>query len=491
LPTSLFDSFRDHIGSRPDAIAITFLESEGDRCGSLSWSELGRVVAQVSRQLRPVWRDQSSRPRTLGYASDNTLGDVVVALAAMALGVVEVPLDHRLGEVEMHRRWCRVGGYWLSTQRRDEWVRRAVGDAGSRAWDPGELSSGIGDPHEPALVLWTSGTTGQPQGVTLSHRNLYGNAAAKLTAVPQTVADIRLCVLPLSHAYARTCDFGTWLISGGSLAVALGFDGWSRIAARVRPTVANVVPALACRLLEGDADDLGLGRLRLLGCGGAGLAAARFEDWRRRGVTVIQGYGLTETSPVICSATPQNAAPGLVGGFVDGWEHDLREGRLFVRGPHVMLGYWGNPPATAARIDPDGWLDTRDLVEIDAATGQLRVLGRVDDVLVLASGRKFNPVSLERDIETSVAGVAHAILVAIDGQLQLWLDADGEVDRSAIEALIDARPHWQRPRRIAWFPEPLSLTSGELTAKGTIRRRRIMERRFAAASCQPNPRRRD
>ena len=99
---------------------------------------------------------------------------------------------------------------------------------------------------------------------------------------------------------------------------------------------------------------------------------------------MIQGYGLTETSPVICSAGPGNAAPGLVGGFVEGWEHQIRDGRLWVRGPHLMLGYWGDPLATKARLDSDGWFDTGDLVELDAAFGQLRILGRADDVIVFA-----------------------------------------------------------------------------------------------------------
>ena len=150
--------------------------------------------------------------------------------------------------------------------------------------------------------------------------------------------------------------------------------------------------------------------MRLLGCGGAAISESAFEHWQRLGVAVIQGYGLTESSPVICSATPTNAKPGLVGRFVEGWETKIQDQQLLVRGPHVMLGYWDDPVATASRIDRDGWLATGDHVEVDAQSGQLRILGRVDDVIVLASARKIHPATVERAVER-VDGVRHAMLI--------------------------------------------------------------------------------
>jgi long-chain acyl-CoA synthetase len=241
----------------------------------------------------------------------------------------------------------------------------------------------------------------------------------------------------------------------------------------------NVVPSIAYRMLE-DENLRGLDELRLLGCGGAAISEEAFERWRTRDVTVIQGYGLTETSPVICSATPENATAGCVGDFVEGWESRIVHQQLFVRGPHVMLGYWDEPLATAERIDEDGWMATGDHVEIDPSHGQLRILGRVDDVIVLDSARKIHPAVIERQVE-QLHAVNHAMLVKRE-QLEFWLDHDAEGDFEQIQkevaSLLESLPEGRRIS-IRRFEPPLDLARGELTAKGTIRRKQIIENRFS------------
>lgn len=473
--THLLDALEHQLRTRAEQVALIVPIGESPR--SISWRQLGQMVASVAGNLDRVWRDQPTLPRRIGHASDNSLADVLVALASMVTAAVEVPIEHRLDTDEIKSRWERIGGHWLDKPQRARWVAEALATEGEQHPLVDRLRLARRDADEPSLVLWTSGTTGRPQGVTLSQRNLCGNAAAKLAAVPQTGEDLRLCVLPLCHAYARTCDFGTWLLSGCTLALALGFDGWQDLAPLVRPTLANTVPSLGDRLLRGNARELGLDRMRLLGCGGAAMSKPAFIAWKDRGVTVIQGYGLTETSPVICSATPEEARAGLVGKFVAGWEHEIRDGRLFVRGHHNMLGYWGDDTATAARIDGEGWLDTRDLVEIDATTQQLRILGRADDVIVLASGRKLNPWPIEHELE-QIDGVRHAMLVGRQGRLELWIDHEDGFDRESLTPALQARPPWQRPSGVLRCEPPLSITAGELTAKGTKRRGMIIENRF-------------
>ena len=197
-------------------------------------------------------------------------------------------------------------------------------------------------------------------------------------------------------------------------------------------------------------------------------------------MTVIQGYGLTETSPVICSATPDNASPGLVGNLVDGWESEIREGHLFVRGPHTMLGYWEDTKATKEKIDQDGWLATGDLVEHDAVTGQLRILGRVDDVIVRDNGRKILPSVIEKRVE-QIERVRHALLVNRQG-LQLWFDADEETDNQAIHTEIGQILHSNSDYHgctVHRFIPSLCEDAGELTVKRTIRRAQILENRFS------------
>ena len=472
--SSLIDAFRHHVQVRAEQTAVVVDSDDGSK-REICWHELGAKVDFASRRLSKHLQADPSRPRHLGHASDNSLADIVIALASMSLGTIEFPFDHRLGPEEIRRRWNSIGGLWIDAAQRDELAGvKATPIDGANQIEPAQF-----DPDAPSLVLWTSGTTGTPRGVTLSSRNLAGNAAAKLNAVPQSIRDRRLCVLPLSHAYARTCDFGTWLLSGCVLGLTLGYAGLKRSAPELCPTMINVVPAIAYRMLE-DETLRGLDELRLLGCGGAAISEAAFERWRKRGVTVIQGYGLTETSPVICSATPENAAAGCVGDFVEGWESKVVHQQLFVRGPHVMLGYWEDPSATANRIDEDGWIATGDQVEIDASHGQLRILGRVDDVIVLDSARKIHPAVVERQVE-QLRSVNHAMLIKRE-QLEIWLDHDADGDFEQIQrevaALLESLPEGAHIS-IHCFQPPLDLAQGELTAKGTTRRKQIIENRFS------------
>ncbi len=469
MVASLLTAFVHQAKQRPHAIAL-IIWHDGQPV-SYTWSRLAAMVAGTVARL------EADR---VGFASDNSLADVILPLACMARGAVEVPIDCRMGDA-VNDLWNQVGGQWLTERDRSQLITKALAaDDSTAAIDQLEKRSERVDTDQPALILWTSGTTSLPKGVMLSQRNLLANARAKLAAVPQRVDDLRLTILPLCHAYARTCDFGTWLLSGCTLAVGLGFQSWQRLAPLTEPTLANTVPSIARRMFSADAGELGLGRLRLLGCGGAAMSDAEFCGWRDRGVTVIQGYGLTETSPVICSATPDNATAGLVGGFVEGWEHKIREGRLFVRGPQVMLGYWNDEAATRERIDEQGWLDTGDLVEIDSATAQLRIFGRADDVIVLSDGHKVYPQAIERELE-GIPGVRHALVMGNDRSLDAWLDADEMLQPAKIQLLVakalSHRPAWERPTSVHYFESPLSAARGELSQKGAIKRKRILETR--------------
>ncbi|QDT12470.1 Long-chain-fatty-acid--CoA ligase [Planctomycetes bacterium K23_9] len=437
---------------------------------AFTWQQLGQLVCAQADLLDHRLDTDGDSQRCIGYASDNSLGDVLIALACPLIDAMEIPIDHRLG-ARAKQLASQVGGVWIDHHHLDQ------EDAGFGSDPLQRIHAALPKtkPDDPALILWTSGTTAESKAVTLTHRNLVGNARAKLKAVPNSASDVRLTSLPLCHAYARTCDLGTWLLSGCTMALGLGMQAWRFMGPQVQPTVANVVPSLANRLYESDAAEMGLDRLRLLGCGGAALSQRDFCKWSARGVTIIQGYGLTESSPVICSATPENSTAGMVGGFVDGWERQIRDGRLFVRGPHVMSGYWNDLTATRQKI-VDGWLDTGDIVQLDPATSQLRILGRADDVIVLDNGHKIHPQSIERQIE-QIDGVRHALIVPSGRTIDVWLDADDANGwAAAIEKRLADRPPWEQPASVHCFEEPLSAESGDLTAKGTIRRRQVMRR---------------
>ena len=466
---TLYEAFQHQVCSRPDAVAL-LLDSPGNPACRCSWHALFIVVDRAASRIAALFSNTKTHP-CITHSSDNCDADIVIALASLQLGLTEAPLDNRLEADELLRRRNYLGGIWIDDHFKRQIVSELIETAGRLSpdesthttWSNPATDCHPGKPqqHEEkaSLILWTSGTTSEPLAVLLSAKSLYANASAKLKAVPQKESDVRLTMLPLSHAYARTCDFGTWLLSGCTLAVCLGYQSMLRRLQELHPSLINTVPAIASQMLQELPPNLD--KLRLLGCGGAPLDPNSFMEWSTRGVTVIQGYGLTEAGPVISSATPSNARPGLVGEPVEGWEIAIKQGQLFVRGPHSMLGYLRQQEATQKRMTDDGWLATGDLVERDRETQQLRILGRMDDVIVLASGRKIFPAAIERAIE-QVDGIQHALL-HYRGSLQLWLNLDTDTDLETVqkEALqVLARQSASLPCTLHSFQPALSVETG-------------------------------
>lgn len=260
-------------------------------------------------------------------------------------------------------------------------------------------------PDDLATILYTSGTTGEPKGVMLSQRNLATNALGTLAAFGREENDLRLAWLPMSHIFARTCDVYTWIAGGGQLALAEGPDTVSPLCRELHPTLINGVPYFFEKVQRylvdhGLADVPGAlatafgGRLRAACSGGAPLPDHVAQFYNDRGVYLGQGYGLTESSPVISAATPSAMKIGTAGRPIPGVEvKTASDGEILTRGPHVMLGYWNKPAATAEALR-DGWLHTGDLGALDA-DGYLKITGRKKELIVTAAGKKAVPSHLE------------------------------------------------------------------------------------------------
>ncbi|MEX0586361.1 MAG: AMP-binding protein, partial [Pirellulales bacterium] len=240
-----------------------------------------------------------------------------------------------------------------------------------------EPSPAFGQPDDIATIIYTSGTTGEPKGVTLSQRNLTSNTLGSLRAFEVQSHDIRLTLLPLSHIFARTCDLYGWIAAGCQLALAENRETVLADCALVKPTLLNGVPYFfdkVMRLLVEEKrhnepgslrEKLG-GRVRFCCSGGAALPDHVARFFNERDVPLVQGYGLTETSPVVTLSTPEANKVGFVGRPVEGVEVRVApDGEILTRGSHVMIGYWQKPEATAAVLR-DGWFYTGDLGEIDA-----------------------------------------------------------------------------------------------------------------------------
>ncbi|TWT55715.1 class I adenylate-forming enzyme family protein [Allorhodopirellula solitaria] len=475
----LLDAFLNQVRDQPDAEA---LHCPGKQ--PRTWAQLavdvnrtrGELERLASDTSRPAQDDRSSLGLRIVHESRNSISDVSIALACIAAGAIEIPIDSRLPAAMRDQIAKRCSG--VRFQRDAEPVPSRSTDLPD-ALSQLERCSDKVDVHQPSLVLWTSGTTDEPRGVVLSQQNLTGNALAKLAAVPQGRDDIRLTLLSLAHAYARTCDMGTWLLSGCSWILDYGRSGLDRLSDANRPTMINCVPVLAREIAKRlEAGDRTLDQLAVLGCGGAALDRELFTRLRQCGVEVIQGYGCTETSPVICSASPGMSELGLVGPPINGCEVRIVDRRLFVRGPLVMLGYLDDAEATATKIDTQGWLDTGDLVERQD-DGQMRILGRADDVIVLENAFKLHPLAVEQAILRHHA-CEHAVVFGWNGRVLIAVQSetfDGPAIATTLKTLLP--PNTQV--RIERLSPPLSIDRGELTAKKTPRRH-IVQKRFT--SCQ-------
>ncbi len=367
-----------------------------------------------------------------------------------------------------------------------------------------------------ALLLSTSGTSGIPKLVTLSHRNLLSNAYAKLEAAPQFASDLRLNILPFAHAYARTCELSTWILSRSRLALAANWDKLVQLAVQLQPTLINLVPYLAETLastLSADRRALGM-QLRLLQVGGAALPDALWQQLHELGLPPLQGYGLTEASPVVCSNRAGSQRPGTIGSAVAGVENRLDEhGVLWTRGPHVMLGYWDNPTATA-EVLREGWLCTGDICE--PASGGLRITGRLSQQIVLSTGYKVSPELVESRL-LAILGVEQAVVLGHQAShITAWVWPAAEqisaewfspsrsdtADSRSLATLnweawsqhvvqmleMQSRdlPRYALPRALRRLPARLTWEAGTLSRKGTPLREcieRLLQQNSGTADC--------
>jgi long-chain acyl-CoA synthetase len=274
-------------------------------------------------------------------------------------------------------------------------------------------------PTDLATILYTSGTTGEPKGVMLSQRNLTSNCHAVMEAFTVEPGDLRLSWLPLSHSFARMSDYYLWIAAGGELALAQSRETIIADCQAIKPTHLNGVPYFFDKVHrtlqdQGLADKPGAlqallgGRMKMCCGGGAALPDPVADFFNTHGILLVQGYGLTETSPVISTGTIPEHRLGTVGKPIAGVEVKIAEdGEILTRGPHVMAGYWNLPKDTAETIR-DGWLHTGDLGCLE--DGFLRITGRKKELIVTAGGKNIAPSYLE-GLLTEDPLIAQAVVI--------------------------------------------------------------------------------
>lgn len=502
-PISIGEAFLDQVSTEPDTVALV-----DSRQITWTWRQLASFVNQVLQEFDQLCLVPGMHLATWMVNSHTW---IAVDLAAQLAGLVHVAIDRRWPQSEALKMAEQTHSHILFVHDPPDDSANRISHLSIKSIASQDHSSSMDfdvavlrdrrrpKPEHAAQILFTSGTSTHPRGVVLSHNNLLSNARSKLAAAPQYTTDVRMNVLPFAHAYARTCELSTWILSGSQLVLAGDWRRLLQTAAQLRPSLINLVPHLAHELalaLEKNSNVLG-DRMRLLQVGGASLPNDTWQKLAQFGLPPLQGYGQTETSPVVCSNRSGHQRPGTVGQAVEGVELKLDEtGQLWTRGPHVMLGYWNAQKETDQKI-VNGWLCTGDLAE-SMADGYWRIIGRADDVIVLSTGYKVSPSDLTNRLgqdpwieQLVIVGhgrpYAAALVLPRVTKLPLEFFSDSRLNHKKLTEFF--RYKWSialsdlpRPlllERIGLFFEPLTTANGGLNFKGSIRRKFVEQELLA------------
>ena len=569
--------FRERVLRTPEKVAYRDFNQQHANWRDYTWAQIDRQVARWQAALE---RDGLKAGDRVAVMLRNSPEWVIFDQAAMGLGLVVVPLytQDRCDNVAyiLNDAKCKV----LLLGTNEQWkafatVRDQLGglvriltvDAQPPAtdeprlksveqWLPDEGGATRHVPRDPATlvtIVYTSGTTGRPKGVMLSHRNILTNAEGCLKVVPVKSSDVLLSFLPLSHTFERTCGYYLTVMCGGTTVYARSVQQLGEDLQTIRPTMLISVPriyervyaAIKAKLDDGPAlrkklfalaVDIGWarfehaqgrggwrpgfllwpvlnalvarkimarlgGRLRAAFAGGAALAPDISRVFIGLGLPVIQGYGLTETSPVACANSPDDNLPASVGKAIPGVSIKLGDrNALMIKGPNVMLGYWNNEEATRAVIDADGWFNSGDTARIDD-NGHVFITGRLKEIIVMSNGEKIPPVDIEAAITRDL--LFEQVMLIGEGKPYLsvltnlnheqWAKFAAEkgyaADASslrdpAVEKALLARitaqmkefPGYAQVRRIRATLDPWTVENGLLTPTLKLRRPRVMEK---------------
>jgi long-chain acyl-CoA synthetase len=468
---------RDICSRFKDRVAFRY-RARGERCFE-TWS-YGRLLREGSGLVSLLSSHGLSQGDRVAIWSENRPEWGAAYMAIVAAGFVAVPIDALLSEKEVARvlRAAEVHAVVASGKFSGALpdlllsvpsARIAIGlegaprllppEAGSlvaASWaeaaafeGPGLPAPGTIAPDADASIIFTSGTTGEPKGVVLSHSGIIANFDASIRSLPITKDDVFMCVLPLHHSYPTTCSLVSPLAVGAAItmvekvvgkvivddvrdtrgtvmiAVPILYDKLAQamlqgVKARSAPLRAAVgamrglsraacgigLPGLGRALFKGFRAQTGLGSLRLLVAGGGPLSASTAGVFDEFGFTIVQGYGMSENGPLIATNTPRyhdHRSAGLVVSRTKVRIADANEegvGEIQVTSPSLMKGYWRDAEATAQVITGDGWLRTGDLGRIDSR-GFIYITGRIKSLIVTAGGKNIYPEEIEALFEGS------------------------------------------------------------------------------------------
>lgn len=537
--TNLAQLLAQHLAT-PDRILYSQFEDGAWR--DYSVAEVARLVARWQQALR---REGLLAGDRVALCLKNGVNWVTLDLAALGLGLVVVPLY--LDDNAENMAWCLrdSGARLLVLENARQCLALqacsaelpamvcvhdgAAGGVALASWLPPSAAAEFEvqslAPDTLATIVYTSGTTGRPKGVMLSHGNILANVAASSEVVHLHGEDSLLSLLPLSHMFERTCGYYLPLAAGIRVAYARGIQQIGEDLAQHHPTVMIAVPRvferflarlekalseslvkrtlfrltvhLGWRRFKGRASAperwlYGLlqrvvaapvlarlgGRLALAVVGGAKVELRIARTFIGLGLNLIQGYGLTETAPVVAANREWDNDPETVGAPLAQVETRINAaGELLVRGPSVMAGYWNNPEATARILDGEGWLNTGDLAEV--RHGKILISGRSKDILALSNGEKASP----QDVEIAILDdpLFEQVMLVGEGRpffslLAVTQERDEKTLVRRANAQLKTFPRYVRVRRVIPVGESWTIENGLLTPTQKVKRRAVEER---------------
>jgi len=332
------------------------------------------------------------------------------------------------------------------------------------------------DPSDTAVILYTSGTTGNPKGAELTHSNLKRNVETILGSLVEVREDDTLLgALPLFHSFGQTCGLNAGMAAGARLSLIPRFDPDKalEIIERDGVTIFQGVPTMYTAMLHAEtAADVDVSCLRVCMSGGSampGEVLRAFED--KFGCQVLEGYGLSETSPVASFNHPDGVRKvGSIGTAIEGVEMRVVDenrqevpqgevGEIAIRGHNIMKGYWNRPDATAEAIDDDGWFYTGDMAYVDEA-GYFFIVDRKKD-MIIRGGYNVYPREIEEVLYEHDAVAECAVLGVLDEQMGEEVGAAVVLKSGADASEDDLREYvkeqvagYKYPRKI-WFEDEL------------------------------------
>lgn len=412
-------------------------------------------------------------------------------------------------------------------------------------------------PDDLLTIIYTSGTTGNPKGVMLTHSNLVSNIKAASQVIPFGPDDVLLSFLPLCHSFERMAGYYTAMACGATVAYAESVETVRDNLLEVRPTIVTTVPrlferihsrimkqmesapparqkifqwavevgrefararrtgniplslklkhALADKLVYSKLKQRTGGRIRFFVSGGAALPKQLGEFFEAVGITIIEGYGLTETSPVLTVNRLDDYKFGTVGKPIPGVEIKIAEdGEILAKGPNIMRGYYNNKKATDEVIDKDGWFHTGDIGMFDPE-GHLMITDRKKHLFVSSGGKNIAPQPIE-NLFLESKFIDQFVLIG-DGRMYLtalivpefeilkeyakskgisFTNERDLVHKDSVRQLFQAEidriqkdlPHFERVRRFELLPEPLTVENGDITPTLKVRRK-VVEQKFS------------